>query len=469
MNRSLTRNTPWRALLALLALAAVVVSLCVPVRALAETDTDEMFRLYNPYTGEHLYTSNFEEIGTCVTNGWRYEGEAWTAPSKSNTPVYRLYNKYSGDHHYTTSKTEYEKCAAAGWNKEGIGWYSDDAKTVPIYRGFNPYEKVGTHHYTSSSPELQTMVKNGWKDEGVGWYAVGGPDKVTTYDESAKTAAQAGLKVSDSLVVVYRLYNMQSNANYYTTDVKQIGLRITGDYIYKGAAWLAPKKSNNPVYQLYNSWSYEYIYVTGGDEYNSLTSAGWKSEGIAFYATDSKTDAPIYRLYNPKVYESSHLFTGSAEEVASLKKSGWNYEGINFYAIAAPKEEEASLNHYAIADSDAGKVYLYNSSDTLVKTIDCQFTGGRRWIGEHTVCRKARGYWADEYCNDVNDWWVCFIDATTNSNDNGKLRPLGDGKYEDGAGFHYGFSGSGCVVIGNKDDAKFVYDFLEVGSKVICK
>ncbi len=82
-----------------------------------------MTRLYNKWSGEHLYTSNASEVKKLVSLGWKNEGTAWIAPSTSATPVYRLYNKWSGCHHYTASKEEYEKCAAAGWNKEGIAWY----------------------------------------------------------------------------------------------------------------------------------------------------------------------------------------------------------------------------------------------------------------------------------------------------------------------------------------------------------
>lgn len=132
-----------------------------------------MTRLYNKWSGEHLYTSNASEVKKLVSLGWKNEGTAWIAPSTSATPVYRLYNKWSGDHHYTTSKTEYDKCAAAGWNKEGIAWYSADAKTgVPLYRGFNRYVTVGTHHYTTNWNEMATMKANGWAYEGIAWYGL---------------------------------------------------------------------------------------------------------------------------------------------------------------------------------------------------------------------------------------------------------------------------------------------------------
>lgn len=132
-----------------------------------------MTRLYNKYSGEHLYTSDSDEMAKLVELGWKNEGLAWPAPSTSSTPVYRLYNPYSGDHLFTTDEDEYAKCQAVGWNGEGIAWYSADSSTgVAVYRAFNRYVTVGTHHYTSDNTEMQTMETNGWRPEGVAWYGL---------------------------------------------------------------------------------------------------------------------------------------------------------------------------------------------------------------------------------------------------------------------------------------------------------
>ena len=83
----------------------------------------DMYRLYNPNSGEHFYTANPAEKNNLVSLGWRYEGIGWTAPKKSNTPVYRLYNPNSGDHHYTVNVGERNYLIEVGWRAEGIGWY----------------------------------------------------------------------------------------------------------------------------------------------------------------------------------------------------------------------------------------------------------------------------------------------------------------------------------------------------------
>ena len=137
-----------------------------------------MYRLYNPNTGEHFYTSSTNERDVNASLGWIPEGVGWVAPSTSDTPVYRLYNPYTGDHHYTTSTNERDALAAIGWNAEGIGWYSGG--NVAVYRQFNPYETVGTHNYTTSLEEDRVLASLGWHSEGIAWYSVADAQSVTT-------------------------------------------------------------------------------------------------------------------------------------------------------------------------------------------------------------------------------------------------------------------------------------------------
>jgi len=132
----------------------------------------KMYRLYNPNSGEHLYTSSASERDNITPLGWIYEGVGWIAPVSSNSPVYRLYNPNSGDHHYTLEKWENDWLVTLGWKAEGIGWYSDDNQAVPIYRQFNPNVTVGTHNYTREKWENDWLVTLGWKAEGIGWYGI---------------------------------------------------------------------------------------------------------------------------------------------------------------------------------------------------------------------------------------------------------------------------------------------------------
>lgn len=137
-----------------------------------KTSKVEMYRLYNPNSGEHFYTQEKAERNHLTAVGWKSEGTGWTAPKTSNTPVYRLYNPNAGDHHYTMSLAERNYLTSVGWDYEGIGWYSDDKKAVPLYRQYNPNAKAGSHNYTTSQSEHSYLVSLGWNDEGIAWYGV---------------------------------------------------------------------------------------------------------------------------------------------------------------------------------------------------------------------------------------------------------------------------------------------------------
>ena len=143
--------------------------------AKAETSTESpMYRLYNPNSGEHFYTSSADEREIDVAAGWNYEGVGWVAPT-TGTPVMRLYNPVAGEHHYTTSKDEADNLVAAGWNLESdCAWYSAPAETgIPVYREYNPNQFAWNHNYTPNQEENDLLVKAGWQFEGISWYAVG--------------------------------------------------------------------------------------------------------------------------------------------------------------------------------------------------------------------------------------------------------------------------------------------------------
>ena len=134
-------------------------------------EAQDMFRLYNPYSGEHFYTASAYERDALVGLGWHGEGVGWIAPAEG-APVYRLYNPYAGDHHYTVSAFERDHLVQLGWTDEGVGWCSAGENGVPVYRQYNPYARTGAHNYTTSEYEAMALVELGWLYEGIGWYGL---------------------------------------------------------------------------------------------------------------------------------------------------------------------------------------------------------------------------------------------------------------------------------------------------------
>lgn len=126
-----------------------------------------VYRAYNPYNGEHLYTTNYQEFKVITKNGWDDEGIAFMSESKEKgQAVYRVYNPNSGLHHYTTNVNEKNALVSLGWNDEGVAFYtSKNPKDTPVYRVYN--ENDGNHHYTMDANEALALISMGWKNEGI--------------------------------------------------------------------------------------------------------------------------------------------------------------------------------------------------------------------------------------------------------------------------------------------------------------
>ena len=145
----------------------------VPEGPYEETHTN-MYRLYNPNSGEHFYTGELVEAQSVASAGWRWEGIGWVAPITSKIPVYRLYNPNAGDHHYTLEEKERDNLVSLGWNYEGIGWYSDGKDQLAVYRQYNPNAVAGAHNFTTDASEDAYLGEVGWNREGIAWYATNG-------------------------------------------------------------------------------------------------------------------------------------------------------------------------------------------------------------------------------------------------------------------------------------------------------
>ena len=102
-------------------------------------------------------------------------------------------------------------------------------------------------------------------------------------DEAGPLDANSGGTVS-----VYRLFNRRTSEHLYTTsrsEYEGLPRKTHGDWMWEGAAWIAPKKSSTPVYRLYNGGLGDHHYTTSKGERDSLVKkSGWRNEGVGFYA-----------------------------------------------------------------------------------------------------------------------------------------------------------------------------------------
>ena len=134
-----------------------------------------IYILYNPNSGEHLFTSKRGEYDKLEKVGWKKEGEAFYSYAEKvedAAAIYRVYNPNvkGGDHHYTKSVGEVNKLVKLGWKKDNGGkpvFYTKGE--VIVYKLYN--KGNGRHHYTKKKAENDKLVKLGWVGEGIAWYA----------------------------------------------------------------------------------------------------------------------------------------------------------------------------------------------------------------------------------------------------------------------------------------------------------
>ncbi len=106
-------------------------------------DSTPVYRLFNPSRNIHYYTADRNEMAQLIKSGeWIYEGIAFyalpnAADKEGATPVFKLFNPSTGTHFFTTLPAERDALQEEGFYYEGTVF-----KTFPSWGG---YKLVGVH------------------------------------------------------------------------------------------------------------------------------------------------------------------------------------------------------------------------------------------------------------------------------------------------------------------------------------
>lgn len=152
---------------------------------------------------------------------------------------------------------------------------------------------------------------------------------------------------SMATAAMYRMYNPNSGEHFYTAStVERDSLKKAG-WKYEGIGWYAPT-TGAKVYRLYSGTDHHY--TTNTKERDSLISAGWKYESVCWYSAESNGKAlagaqALYREFNPNVVPTarfnnsgSHNYTLSKAEHVHLCSIGWRDEGTAWYGYKSAKK-----------------------------------------------------------------------------------------------------------------------------------
>ena len=138
-----------------------------------------VFRLYNPSTGKHLFSSNDFEIDLLTGSyDWVNEGISYVSPSNGNQNLYRFFVESDGRHFYTANDFEKESIInnLPGFQYEGVAFkvfspIDPPSGSVPVVRYLNV--NGGNHVYSSSIEEQGILDESPvWKNEGIAWFGV---------------------------------------------------------------------------------------------------------------------------------------------------------------------------------------------------------------------------------------------------------------------------------------------------------
>ena len=183
--------------------------------------------------------------------------------------------------------------------------------------------------------------------------------------------------------------------------------------------------------------------------------------------SDSNTNTSSNTNTTPKTPEPTG---GSLADVANYigPQASWSNDADYIASQQRLLKSAGSATSWGcVVDKGTGRCVVFRNDGGVWKAAMTTnvLTNWHTFTGTFKVELHARWLWQDGY--DINDWWVCFIAAWSSNNRNGHLRYVEGKGYDNGQGFHYGYSTGGCTVISNKSTAQWLYDHVPDGSRVI--
>jgi len=140
--------------------------------------TLDQTRFVDPLTGIHTFSADSTEIAQLRSFGWREEGYAWSllpaagGESGGLQDVHRLFNPTSKDHLLTINDAEVTAAQRQGYIYEGVAGRAlravEGATDVSFVQRF--YRAAsGEHFYTSNTQEAAQLTGLGFTNEGRAW------------------------------------------------------------------------------------------------------------------------------------------------------------------------------------------------------------------------------------------------------------------------------------------------------------
>lgn len=210
-------------------------------------------------------------------------------------------------------------------------------------------------------------------------------------------ASSATAKAVTNRLAVYRFFNSQTSAHFYTSSTAERDhvIATLPQFHYEGQAFWASASATagmSPVYRFFNQQTGVHFYTISDDERDHILASlpQLHYEGVAYYA--SKTAGadlfPLYRFY--LAGKGYHFYTGRAQEAAQVRANLPQYrdEGVSYYLPAAAASGQPAptvnltANLVSVPFGEAATLSWSSSGAT-----DCSASGG--WTGTRSTSGSA--------------------------------------------------------------------------------
>ena len=347
-----------------------------------------LYRYHNTKAADHLYTANWEELGSAVDNDdYSYEGitalvsESW---QPGTVPLYRYWNMRTLDTFLTIDKSSVEPKSASvdddnnGWKFQAIEGFVYPFRadgTVPLFRYYS--EATNDHFYTTNSADLG-FGKLGYTFQGVSAFVIPAPPALKdNLPPPTTTYAPAAL---------YQYRKAATQDTFYSTrpslDKDSMKGWTAGGAV--ASIYTTQVPDSVPLYRAYNSARKDHIYYikqfpSGKD--------GYVAEGIEGYvrATPKAGWVALYRF--GAVDHGEHVLTTDATQFKSqsdktYKMAGedtrWAYYGILCYVLPATVPRPNELK--TVFESYNSDKHQYEYSTTKTELTGFELRGSRFWV-----------------------------------------------------------------------------------------
>jgi len=224
-----------------------------------------------------------------------------------------------------------------------------------------------------------------------------------TAESTAETQSPGETKSAASRTAVYRFYNTQTSAHFFTTSTtERDNVRSTLAYMtYEGPAFYGSGTTVpglSPVHRFFNTQTGVHFYTISEAERAHVvaTLPQFNYEGIAYYASTLAGTGytPLYRFFYGA--RGFHFYTNSAAEkdniIATLPQ--YSYEGVGYYVLGSDWQTPA-IPHSGVTSNQcyqAGSDTLVPCTFSVANSLNTQQDGDRVDINTMNYSELISGY-----------------------------------------------------------------------------